>query len=68
MSFDRLHPSGGDLATAIMQMAGRVADAHRYAVLSVGTSHYEQYARQRERRLAALWRLVSALDRRTAVQ
>jgi hypothetical protein len=61
-------PSGGDLATAIMQMANRAAQASSDATLRYGTDRYEPYARQRERRFAALWRLVVTLDQRTAVQ
>ena len=64
---DRKHPSGGNLATAIMQMANRVAQSSADATLRHGTSGYEQYARARERRFQALWRLVNALDQRTAV-
>ena len=68
MIYDRLHPSGGDLPTAIMQMADRIGSASVDAVLAWGTDSYHLYAARRERRYQALRRLVSALDQRTAVR
>jgi hypothetical protein len=67
-TYDRLHPSSGDLAVAVMQTAHRYASACVDATLAHGTPRYERAARSVDRRAEALRRLVSALNRQEATR